>query len=457
MKKFVFHIFLFLYSSLLAQEPVEVSLAERIKSNLFVTVEADKTSTNVAEPIIVTYKLYSSLRSESAISKNPVSSDFEITGLEKNGTPGRETVDGVPFDVHTILKLQVIPTHAGKLTLSPIVVSNKIKLQNENGSKDPVLDGITENYSLKDGYYFINIKSSPLSVVVLENGNKNLQKSDSNLPSGIFEMNVQLSKKLFEPGEEGLFTIMILGTGSFEKINQPMVEWPTGIEVQPVKVDKKISKMTDRFISFTYKFKTADIGTFTISPVHFTFFDEQEMKPKTISSQSLNFNVVNEKRVVEEVDGGVRSETDGLKLPVLFIVIIILTTLLWLLFRKSKKRKVIPKVASLSNEQSLEVYHYLQPAKKVINDKGAPFFALLKQGLMDFLNAHFQLNLGSTTNEAIYEGLKSRQISLKLQEDISKLVSDLDMVIYGGGNFTLNKQEFLTQAEKLIASCKNIK
>ncbi len=53
-------------------------LSEKIKKNIFVRVEADKTSCYIGEPLVVTYKLYSRLKSESKVTKRPSLNGFSV-------------------------------------------------------------------------------------------------------------------------------------------------------------------------------------------------------------------------------------------------------------------------------------------------------------------------------------------------------------------------------------------
>ena len=211
MKCILLILFLSFSSFILAQDDGYISLPDRIKSNLFLVTESDRTTCNIGEPIIVTFKLYSALHSESAILKNPPFKGFDIQKLDSESEmPSRETVDGVPFDVHTLLKVQLTPSIVGKLIIGSMVVRNKVKLQHANGSKDPILDGITEPFTLSDGYYSINISSNAIPVYVSGSNLDNVATlSQSTEPRGLFQMNVQLSNKVLSPGEQATLSIMI--------------------------------------------------------------------------------------------------------------------------------------------------------------------------------------------------------------------------------------------------------
>src|SRR3569833_2108854 len=51
---------------------------EKIRKNLFLKVQVDKTTCYVGEPIVATYKLYSRLSSESKVTKRPSLNGFSV-------------------------------------------------------------------------------------------------------------------------------------------------------------------------------------------------------------------------------------------------------------------------------------------------------------------------------------------------------------------------------------------
>ena len=87
------------------------SIAEKIRKNLFVKVQASKTTCYAGEPIVVTYKLYSRLRSESRVSKRPSLNGFSVYDMidPNRDVASVETLNGKQSTVHIIRKAQLIP------------------------------------------------------------------------------------------------------------------------------------------------------------------------------------------------------------------------------------------------------------------------------------------------------------------------------------------------------------
>jgi len=90
---------------------------DKIKKNMFVKLEVNKTSCYVGEPVIATYKLYTRLKSESNMVKNPSFNGFSVIDLqEKNNTDyNTETLEGWDYNVYIIRKVKWYQLMEGNL------------------------------------------------------------------------------------------------------------------------------------------------------------------------------------------------------------------------------------------------------------------------------------------------------------------------------------------------------
>jgi len=95
---------------------------EKIRKNLFLKVQVDKTTCYVGEPIVATYKLYSRLSSESKVTKRPSLNGFSVYDMVDPNTdaPSVEKLNGKEYTVHVIRKTQLIPLQPGNIDLDPV-------------------------------------------------------------------------------------------------------------------------------------------------------------------------------------------------------------------------------------------------------------------------------------------------------------------------------------------------
>ncbi len=97
---------------------------------------------------MATYKLYSKLKSESRVTRQPSLNGFSVYDMTDPSTDVAyiEKVDGRPFTVHIIRKAQLIPLQSGTVQLDPVEVENtvhfikNVKNHSGNGSLQNVFD-----------------------------------------------------------------------------------------------------------------------------------------------------------------------------------------------------------------------------------------------------------------------------------------------------------------------------
>ncbi|MHC5879431.1 hypothetical protein ACYT69_10950, partial [Streptococcus pyogenes] len=58
---------------------------EKIKKNIFIKMEADKSESYVGQPVVVSFKLYTRLRSETNITSAPSFNGFSVMDMDVTG------------------------------------------------------------------------------------------------------------------------------------------------------------------------------------------------------------------------------------------------------------------------------------------------------------------------------------------------------------------------------------
>ena len=464
MKYSIFFISILFFCVANAQDEDYVSLQDRLKSNIFLKVEASNTDCFVGEPIVVTYKLYSALATESNIVRNPYFDGFDVKDLKggADNIASRETVDGVRFDVHTLLKLQLTPQRAGKLTLGALTVRNRVRLVDSRGNEDPILDGVEEGYTLNNGYFTLPVSSVPITILVTAlPGSSQPAASQSAGLVGDFKMDVQLSKKVLAPGEQAQLTIILTGRGDFSKIEQPEIRWPDAADVLAAKVDEDKTQKEDGsgYKSFVIPFTINAPGKYTIPSIRFSFFDAYSSRYKTITNIPVELSVVNEgdnaNNVAKVSDEESRSSYlwGGLALLVLIAVILV-----WMSRSKNKRKAVQPvrdkPVTALKNapvrDNTISVEEALRPATGKMRETGSSFSELLKQGIVQYLQSRWDLPAQPYSQESLTRVMADKNIPAAFQEELIQLRATIVMNIYSGGGAETDRQGLLNKSQILL-------
>ncbi|HEY4208637.1 MAG TPA: BatD family protein [Puia sp.] len=282
------------------------NVKDKIKKNLFLKVQVDKTTCYVGEPIVATYKLYSRLASESKVTRRPSLNGFSVYDMVDPNTDAAtvEQLNGKAYTVHIIRKTQLIPLQPGTIDLDPVEVENTVhfvkgtKQQEARHSSNPMKDffdqlddeqnlgpEIDENVTLDTKPVTITIKPLP----------------EENKPAGFsgavgsFTVQASLANRNITAQDEATLHIVIRGKGNLPVITAPQVAWPSGVEsfdpTAKEDINKTISPMGGTK-SFDYLFTPRDPGHYVIPAINFPYFDPASQTYKTVTTQPIDFQVM---------------------------------------------------------------------------------------------------------------------------------------------------------------------
>ncbi|MCF3110853.1 BatD family protein [Niabella sp. CC-SYL272] len=466
MKRFGLLIFLLMTSfTMMAQRNV---LEARLRSSIYLNVYANKTNCYIGEPIIVTYKLYSSLESVSEVIKDPAFHGFEFRDLisSGDGVVSRETVNGETFDVHTIRKVQLTPMEAGTLELDPMVISNRIRLVDGSGNRSSILDGIDDNIPLKNGEYRMTIASVPITVTVGQ-APANAPSAVYNGAVGDFKMHVRPSKINFTPGERGTLQITISGTGDFSQVTQPSLEWPKEMVVYPANVEEQYnrnSRTAPGVKRFTIPFTMGKAGAYTLPPIRFSYFDARQNRYNTINNPAITF-YSREPGSIRKDQGPVnntaeRNDNFGALLLGLGVVALLLFVL-FLVRRSKRKRRRMPvmpqqPVAAQPEKNGpaplapVGVDALLQPAENAVAKAGSSFYSLLKQGMVQYLEQRYQVSAALFNKTSLKEHMMLRNVPETLQNEVFNTLTEIEMNIYSAGGMDGDRVRMLEKTRAVL-------
>jgi len=110
---------------------------DKVSRNMELKLQTNKTSCYVGEPVIASYKLFTRLKSESKLTKNPSFNGFSVVDLMRPDVTdySREKINGRDYNVYTIRKAQLYPLQDGIIELETATLQNSIQFLKED-SKD---------------------------------------------------------------------------------------------------------------------------------------------------------------------------------------------------------------------------------------------------------------------------------------------------------------------------------
>lgn len=439
------------------------NLNKKIKDNLFIKVQVDKKSCYAGEPVLATFKLYSSLQSKSDIVKNPGFYGFSVFDMISlsDKVVTAEKVNGRMFDVHTIRKMQLFPLRAGTFVIDPMEVKNKVQFPESAITKrteQQIVEGVLENENepLKsDAIYFeSDISTEPVSINVkpLPDANRPVNYNGA---VGNFSISASLIKNGIARNEEGVFEVTVKGSGNFIQLTAPIVNWPEGIDsfTHSIKdnFDKDLSPLNG-YRTFRFPFVCINQGEFEIPPVKFTYFDIDSNRYKSISTSPVSFSVDAEQAIQPPIVKRKSSIAESNKKSSRIAAgIVIGLVLIVLVYWSIRKKEITPEIenAPVVKRDADEV---LLQSIISINESSNQFYIDLHQSLWAYLTMVFKLE-GSMVNKAqVIQVANQKGIPIEITKQLEYLLSACETGQFANATIMEDRQLLLDASKETINS-----
>lgn len=274
----------------------------KIRNNLFVRLDVDRTAVMVGEPIVATYKLYTRLRSESRVTERPSFNGFSVYDMANPDQmeATKEQFQGREYNVYLLRKVQLYPLQAGTFELESLEVTNDIRFI----SASALDGGYVPSELLRELALGLNnssgivtesvaLKNPPVSVVV-----KALPPAEDSSASGAvghFTIRSFIDAPEVHKGDVVNLEVQVAGRGNFPMIPVPKVNWPSGIDVFEANSTDQVNKFVAPLSGsklFSIPFTVNKEGPLDIPPVEFVYYDVDARKYVNAKSEPLSIQIL---------------------------------------------------------------------------------------------------------------------------------------------------------------------
>jgi BatD DUF11 like domain len=280
--------------------------ADKVKGHLFIQVTADKKTCMVGEPILLTYKLCTQLKSLSTLVKSPSFNGCSVVDMptEDFAHYGYETINGQLYNVFQLRKVQLYPLQAGNLEIESAVVENTVQFIKENYllaqdgfQQSPekivkyILEGMDKGTAPKDAILTHQVAiSSPSISITVKDYPATDKPADFTGATGQFNIAAALSQLKMSTDEVGKLTVALTGKGNMMLLTPPDIQWPEGLEAFEPTVTERVSHATTPISGtkfFEYRFSAVKPGNYTIPAINLSWFDTQKRNYQTSHTPAL--------------------------------------------------------------------------------------------------------------------------------------------------------------------------
>jgi len=457
------------------------NIAEKVSKNIFIKVDVSKSSCYVGEPVTVTYKLYTRLKSESSITKNPSFNGFSVIDLLPPGNNyySTEKLNGREYNVYTLRKSQLYPLQAGPVELEIAEVENNIHfikeeyLNRQRNGVDDMFRDFTQTTIPAEGIQDekVTLQSKQALIIVKPLPEKD-QPNAFKGSVGDFSIEAAMEKNSFTTDDAGKLSIVIIGQGNMSMIIAPDINWPEGIETYESRSSEQLDKTAVPVSGrkfFEFPFTAAQPGNYTIPAIAFSFFNVKEGRYQTVNTKPFSLIVtkgVGKKPVILNTPpekAGQEAFFDILFtnrwLIVIPVAVLILTGLfVWV--RKDKKKNlaetIIEKKASKvfppegKELTDVPVNPFIVTEEKLVGHDTRGFYEALNIELRKFLSDQLQIPLATINKKRIAEEADKKGVSLHTCLQIQHLLDDLELQLYTPFATENKMQDMYNDADAIV-------
>jgi len=436
------------------------NVEEKIKNNLFIRLLVDKQSCFIGEPILATFKLYSRLESKSDIVKNPGFYGFTVLDMinldDKYVTT--ETIGTKVFDVHTIRKAQLYPLSAGKFTIDPMEISNRIEFSRSAVNKKTeqvIIEGMHPDNENKKGpgkLVFDNeMTTKPVVVNVKPFPEKSKPKNFSGA-TGRFEISASVVQNKLGINEEGFLEVTISGSGNFLQVSAPVIQWPEGLEGFEPAVKDSLSKfncpLTGKRV-FQYPFVSGKAGDYSIPQVNFSFFNPQTGKYSTLFTSEQQVQITQKKQTKNPLIAATEEKGNSYYLFYWILgSLLVISIIVFSIIRKSKtaNRQMAQQLQSVP--QSVE--EMLMPARILLYGDEDFFYSALYENTWKYFSNRLKLEGSEVNKQALVNMLQRKKVNNDLIQEVSRILENSEMTKFTKVKFHGNAERAYLETLRLL-------
>lgn len=435
------------------------NLEKQLKDDVFIKLSVNKSSVYKGEMLTATYKLY--FRQNLAgfnVTKAPAFDGFwsQEVDLDPKRRPATETINGKQYNTIEILKYNLYPQRAGKLSIAPTEVSTvaqvAVRKRSHNFFDDFFNAGQVQQVQLhlKTNAESINVKELP------ENG----RPDDFDGAVGKFGFEANLSSRETKTDEPITYTVKISGTGNLKFIEPPKVKLPAQFEMYDPKTKENISNGAGGLSGskqYDYLIIPRQPGEYKIDGQQFSYFDPSIEKYYTIHSPEFTVKVTGEpsKNANTNIAAANNKEDVSLigqdinyiktKMPVfkksnsLFdsagytaLYISPFFMLLGLVVLKKRNETLAADLVGAKRRRALKLAKKrLTAASKLLaqQDKKA-FYNEISRALWGYLGDKLNIDMASLSKDNVAGKLLDKGVKMETIDRLKNLLSTCDLALY---------------------------
>lgn len=437
--------------------------------DLFINVTASKQRVYEQEPILLTYKIYSTVSLSDLQGKMPDLNGFHTQEITAQGQKNMkmERINGKNYQTVVGGQYILYPQNTGTLKIPSITYKGVVVFRNDN------IDPLEAFFNGGSGLTEVqkDIVAKGLNIEVMP-----LPARPTNFSGGVghFDISAQSNKKSVKAGETVNIRVVISGTGNLKLIKKPTILFPKNWDAYDAKLTDK-TKLTTRGnegnMIYDYLAVPRNQGSYTIPPIELVYFDLNTKKYQTIKTQPITINVekgsgttnqvetfedANQKDILTIKKGeATYLQKDSIffgSVPygILLVFLIILFVLLYITMRKRTKlqNNIWLEKGAKANKQALKRLAKAEQLLKV-GDQNSFYEEVLK-ALWGYIGDKLSMPQSNLSKDSVQQQLSQKGIDRDIVDTFISAIDECEMRRYAPIESDDDRQQTFNNAKTAI-------
>lgn len=475
-----------------AEEPLDM---KDVYEHIFIRVSVDKHKAYVGEQITTSYKLYTRIPMNVAISKLPSLNGFWTHDLEArrgNIKPEEEIIDGKRYQVFLLKKSALFPQQTGTLILDPAEAEGTARVvrqvrRNNPFGHDPFAQyfgSLMMNDPFFNDDFFstsayqdipVKLKSSPVKIQVLPLPEQD-KPADFGAAVGDFTIISTTDRTTLTTDDVLTYTLRISGSGNFKLIEVPALRLPNGLSTFDPHIADTISGKTTAISgsrTITYTVSPSIPGDYEIPPVPFSYYNPKSGTYITQYTDPVKIHVDRGQKLQQDVTTGPGALLADIHPPVsqfparissgskpLFftatywsLYALPLLAFIGLIAWRRREEVQAKDMVKLRNRRANSVAHKrLSAAKKLLQQNGVnAFYEEISKAIWLYLSDKLNIPLATLSRETAANALVHKAIPADMMEEIHAVINTCETALYAPGSGKGHMESVYADAVKIIS------
>lgn len=460
----------------------------------FVKAIPDRTTVYEGQPVIVSFKIYTTAEQAQYNMNKTASYDGfwseELIDPQSQRKPGVEFINGRQYMVGEIRRIALYPQKSGKLKIEAQEVEAVLKSTAKIDAsgffddffQDPNSWNPFNNAFFKNPFGSINVnydtrtlKSNPIDITVLPLPINGMPDNFTNAV-GRFSIEAWLDDDKCFAGDAITLKVKISGKGNLKLIEAPIFELPDGIESYDPEIEDNLSKTLSGIEgerTFSFVLIPNYGGEYTIDPIEFCYFDPDKRQFISIKTQTLQIKVAGDENTNQNPSSlKTQSDIRYIKtdkpnfhpldqvllskwwfLSLFFLPIAVIIVLIIILRRRIKIRQDLK---TYRMRMALKVANKrLKVAKKLLSqNQEIAFYQELSRALWLFATDKLSIPVSELSAETVKSSLEPIYGEI-MAARFSDLLNDCDFARFAPGDKAINMSRLFESAKQIIMDFQN--